>query len=143
MMPRIILDTNVFISGIFWEGNYCSQIIAAWKAGRFTLVTSLEIVKELVDTLREFKIEMPAEIIEGWRTMIVENSTIVLPLQKLDLVKDDPKDNKFFEAALAGEAQYLVSQDKKQVLKIQEFRGIRTVTPEKFCTILAGWNEGK
>ena len=32
---RIVLDTNVFISGIFWEGNFCSQIIDKWKRGKF------------------------------------------------------------------------------------------------------------
>ena len=54
MTISVVLDTNIFISGIFWEGNYCSQIIDAWRAGKMTLISSLEIVQELVGTLRDF-----------------------------------------------------------------------------------------
>ena len=132
MTTKVVLDTNVFVSGIFWEGNYCSQIIDAWRSGKILLVTSLEIVQELVETLRDFKIEMPEEMIQEWQTMIIENSIIVIPKKKLDIVKGDPKDNKFFETAIAGEAQYIVSQDRKHILKIKEYEGIKTIHPEEF-----------
>jgi predicted nucleic acid-binding protein len=72
---RIVLDTNIFISGIFWEGNYCSQIIDAWRAGKIMLVSSLDMVQE--DTIRDFKIKMPDEIMQEWRTIIIENSVMV------------------------------------------------------------------
>jgi len=135
-MMRVVLDTNIFISGIFWEGNYCSQIIDAWRAGKIMLVSSLEMVQELLETIRDFKIEMPEEMIQEWRTMIVENSVMVVPNEKLDIVKNDPKDNKFFEAALAGKAKYIISQDKKHVLSIPEFKGIKTIHPEEFVKLL-------
>ncbi|MDP4012447.1 MAG: putative toxin-antitoxin system toxin component, PIN family [Candidatus Nanoarchaeia archaeon] len=133
---RVVLDTNVFISGIFWDGNYCSQIIDAWRAGKIMLVSSLEIIEEFLETLRDFKIEMPEEIIREWQNTIIENSVIVVPTEKLDIVKNDPKDNKFFEAAVAGKAQYIVSQDKKHVLNIPEFKGIKTIHPEKFLKLI-------
>lgn len=134
MSIRVILDTNIFISGIFWEGNYCSQIIDAWRAGRITLISSLEIVKELVETLRDFRIAMPEEMIEAWRKMIIENAVLVVPTQKIEIVAD-PDDNKFFEAAVAGKAQYIVSQDKA-VLKIGEYQQIKTISPTDFLNIL-------
>ena len=46
---NVVIDTNVLISGIFWSGNYSSQVIDAWKNGKFTLITSEEIIKELVE----------------------------------------------------------------------------------------------
>ena len=134
MSIRVVLDTNIFISGIFWEGNYCSQIIDAWRAGSITLISSLEMVQELVETLRDFRIAMPEEMIETWRKMIIENAVLVVPTQKIEIVAD-PDDNKFFEAAIAGKAQYLVSQDKA-VLKIGEYRQIKTITPTDFLKIL-------
>ncbi len=76
MSLRVVLDTNIFISGIFWEGNYCSNIIEAWRGGKIVLVSSLEIIQELVETLRNFKIEMPEEIILEWQNMIIGNSLI-------------------------------------------------------------------
>jgi len=48
------LDTNVFISGIFWEGNFCSQIVTKWRNEKFELVSSVEILNELIKTLKEF-----------------------------------------------------------------------------------------
>src|SRR3989344_1729458 len=98
-MIKVVVDTNVFISGIFWEGNYCSQIIHAWRTGKIQLISSLEILQELSEKLQSFKIQMPKEMIQEWRHMIIENATMVEPTEKLDLVKNDPKDNKFFEAA--------------------------------------------
>lgn len=55
---RVVLDTNVFISGIFWEGNFCSEIIELWKNGKFELVVSIELIEELMETLKSFKIQM-------------------------------------------------------------------------------------
>ena len=136
MNLRVVLDTNVFISGIFWEGNYCSQIINAWKEKKIILVSSLEIIQELTDTLRDFKIDMDGELIREWRNTIIENSVMVAPIKILGVVKDDPKDNKFFEAAIAGNAQYLVSQDKKHVLKIPEYCGVKTIHPEEFVKLI-------
>ncbi len=131
MTVRAVLDTNVFISGIFWEGNYCSQIIGAWRAGKVTLVTSLEIIQELVETLRAFKIRMPEEMIDEWRKTLVENAVVAVPATRVKVVQEDPADNKFFEAAIAGNAQYVVSQDK-QVLKVGQYGGIKTVSPPEF-----------
>ena len=47
---KIVMDTNVFVSGIFWEGNFCSQIIEKWKNKKFEIVSSMEIIDELVKT---------------------------------------------------------------------------------------------
>lgn len=134
-MIRVVLDTNIFISGIFWDGNYCSQIIEDWRNGKIILISSIEIIQELIETLRDFKIKIPEEIIQEWRRMIIENSAMVTPIEKINIVKDDPKDNKFFEAAVTGNAKYIVSQDKKHILNIPEFRGIKTIHPEKFVKL--------
>ncbi len=135
-MIKVVVDTNVLISGIFWEGNYCSQVIDAWRFGKITMISSIEIVKELVETLRDFKIQMPEEMINEWQNRIIENAVVVEPKEKLDVVKNDPKDNKFFEAALAGNADYIISQDRKHILSIKEYKGIKTILPEEFLKII-------
>ena len=128
---KAVLDTNVFISGIFWEGNFCSQIIEAWKEGKINLVTSSPIIEELIKVLNNFKIQMQDEEIKKWKKIIIENSVIVEPSIKLDLIKDDPSDNKFIEAALAGKARIIVSQDKN-LLKLKQYENIKIVSPEYF-----------
>ncbi len=136
MILRVVSDTNVFISGIFWEGNYCSQIIDLWRAGKILLVCSLEMIDELADTLRNFKIKMDEKSVKEWCSILIENAIIVVPAEKLELVKNDTKDNKFFEAAVAGKAHYIISQDKKHVLSIPTFRWIQTINPEKFIELI-------
>lgn len=127
---RLVIDTNVFISGIFWEGNYCSQLIDKWRAGLFELVTSIDIIEELVETLKSFKILLPEDIIYGWKRLIIENSLIIELPDKLDLVKEDPDDNKFIEAAVSADADYLITQDN-HLLKIKEYENVKIIKPEE------------
>jgi len=132
---RAILDTNVFVSGIFWEGNFCSQIIDKWRNKEFELVGSVEILDELVKTLKDFKIQMPEEMIEEWRNLIIENSVIVEPTIKLNVIRDDPEDNKFLEAGISGSVDLIISQDK-HLLNLREYHGIKIVNPEDFLLLL-------
>src|SRR3989338_23863 len=118
---KTILDTNVFISGIFWKGA-SNKVILNWKEGKFTLVTSLEAVSEIIKVLKDFKIKLSDDMIKEWVDLIVRNSIIVEPKEKISIVKDDPKDNIFIETAVAGNADYIVTQDKH--LKLKGFRGI-------------------
>jgi len=131
---KVVLDTNVFISGIFWTGK-SNEILNYWKFGRFDIVSSLEIIEEFVKVMKDFKIQLTDEQIKEWVDMIISNSIIVEPKEKINIVKEDLKDNIFVETAVAGNVEYIVSQDK-HLLKIKEFRQIKIVTPEDFLLIL-------
>ena len=132
---RAIIDTNVFVSGIFWEGNFCSQIIDKWKNKKFELVSSMDILKEFAETLRNYKIEMSDEMIEEWRNLIIESSVIINPKIKLNVIKEDPDDNKFLEAGISGNADLIISQDK-HLLKLKEYQGIKIVSPEEALLLI-------
>ena len=132
---KIIFDTNVFVSGIFWEGNFCSQIINKWKNKKFELVSSVEIIDELIKTLKNFKIQMPDDIIEEFRNLIIENSIIVNPAIKLNIIKDDLDDNKFLEAGITGNVDLIISQDK-HLLKLKEYQGIKILNPEEALLLI-------
>lgn len=132
---RVIIDTNVFVSGIFWEGNFCSQIIDEWKDGKFKLLSSGSILEEFVETLKNFKIQMSDDMIEEWRNLIIENSIVVEPAIKLYVIKDDPDDNKFLEAGICGSADLIISQDK-HLLKLKEYQGIKIVGPKEALLLL-------
>ena len=132
---RAILDTNVFVSGIFWEGNFCSQIIDKWKNKKFELVSTMDILEEFVETLKNFKIQMPDKMIEEWKNLIIENSVIIKQKIKLNAIKDDPNDNKFLEAGISGNADLIISQDK-HLLKLKEYQGIRIVNPEEALLLI-------
>ena len=137
---KAVLDTNVFISGIFWEGNFCSQIISKWRTGEFELVSSKEIIEELVKTLRNFKISMPEDKIQEWINLIIKNAMIVESSEKLEIVKEDPSDNRFLEAAIAGNADWIITQDN-HLLKLKEYEGIKIIKPEEALKLAYGTKE--
>ena len=130
---RAVLDTNVFLSGIHWAGA-SSKVLSAWFLNKFTLVSSMEINRELFTQLRDFKIRMETEEIHYWESLVPKKSELVVPNKKIEIVKDDPDDNKFIETALEGKAEYIVTQDK-HLLKIKEFKGIKIITPEEFIKL--------
>ena len=130
---RVVLDTNVFLSGIHWAGT-SSKVLSAWFLNKFTLVSSMEINRELFTQLRDFKIRMETEEIHYWESLVPKKSELVVPNKKIEIVKDDPDDNKFIETALEGKAEYIVTQDK-HLLKIKEFKGIKIITPEEFIKL--------
>ena len=133
-MIRIVVDTNVFLSGIFWKGNFSSKIIDLWRDRKVDLISSISIIDELIRNLKGFKIKMDEDIVQEWENMILENSFLVEPEEKIDIIKDDFDDNKFIEAAVAGEAEYIVTQDN-HLLKIKEFKSIKIITPKEFLDI--------
>lgn len=131
---KVVIDTNVFISGIFWKNNYSSIILQAWKNNSFELICSIEIIEEIINTLNNFKIKLPDEIILSWKKYLLNNTTIVTPRKKLRIVKEDPDDDKFIEAAIEGIATIIITQDK-HLLKIKEFEGIKIMKPKEFIDL--------
>ncbi len=82
-----------------------------------------------------FKIPLDSADISWWESLILERSSIVFPSEKVEVVESDPEDNKFIEAALEGNAQYIVSQDK-HLLNVKEHCGIKIISPDEFLKLL-------
>lgn len=131
---KVILDTNIFISGIFWKGD-CNKIILAWKNRKFSLFTSKEIIYELVKVLKDFKIQMNEELIREWIKLIVNNSTVIEPKIKLNIIKEDESDNRFLECALEGNVNCIISQDK-HLLKLKKINNINILKPGEFLRLI-------
>ena len=112
---RVVLDTNVFVSGIHWTGS-SEKILCVWMEGKFELVSSLPIIEEIVRILANFKLPLDADNISWWENLILEKSLVVVPSEEVDIVKNDSDDNKFIEAALEAQAEYIISQDKHLLL---------------------------
>lgn len=62
---------------------------------------------------------------------IVSLASIIDPTERLNVVKDDPDDNKVLECAIAGKVDFIVSSDN-HLLKLKEFKKIKLVTPSEF-----------
>jgi hypothetical protein len=130
---RVVVDTNIIVSA--YLGGALEGIIVAWKSGRFTLVVSKEIAEEYLDVLRRPKFKIESTEIDDFAALLLDRADFVIPLESLNVVQDDPTDNKFLEAAVAGNANLIVSGDE-HLLEIKSFRNISIIKPRRFVDML-------
>jgi putative PIN family toxin of toxin-antitoxin system len=130
-MIKVVLDTNVFISALFWKGAPY-QIFKRILEGAILNFVSPQILEELKERLLE-KFKLPPERVKEYLEIIVFNSQVVYPKKKLNIVKEDPNDNKIIECALEAQASFIVSGDK-HLLEIKEYKGIRIISPKEFLS---------
>ena len=77
------------------------------------------------------KVENHNLIISKIVQRVIANSEIIEPKEKYKIIKDDSDDNKFLDCAVAGKANFIISQDK-HLLTLKEFKSIKIVTPKEF-----------
>jgi uncharacterized protein len=132
---KAILDTNVFISGVFWKGPPF-EILKAWQEQRFRLAMSPPILDEYRRVLDEIMKKRPLPVLTSILRVIELHSEMVEPVSFAEPVCSDPDDDKFLEAALAAHASYVVSGDAA-LLKVKQYRGIEIVRPRQFVDLLS------
>jgi putative PIN family toxin of toxin-antitoxin system len=101
----------------------------------FTLVTSPPLLDELEDKLR-VKFGVSAADAAAIRAKLENAAELVEPHLILDVVKDDPDDNRVLECAVAGRADYIVSGDR-HLLQLKAHAGIAILTARQFLEALA------
>ena len=128
-MTRVVLDTNVLVSGLGWSGPPAA-IIDAVTAGELTLLSSPALITELRRVLGYPKLAKVFADPNALANLVESASVQVLTSTQLQVVDDD-SDNRALEAALDGSADYIVSGDN-DLLKLGSFQGIPIVTPAAF-----------
>lgn len=128
---RVVLDTNVFISGIFWGGSP-RTILELWAGDKIRIFVTRKILDEYIRVLQ--KIDPDGRVVQRWATFITGNSTVVQD-RSFTKVCRDPEDNKFLDCAIMGRVRYLVSGDD-DLLSLQRIGSIRIVNPAEFLKLI-------
>lgn len=144
--PRYVFDTNTLISAVLFEGSTPGR--AFRKAlNRGVLLTSQGALDEMSAVLEREKFaryvtveERTVEEREIFYTALVNRSEIIEPTVNVQECRD-PRDDKFLEIAVDGDAAALVSGDK-DLLVLHPFRGIPIVTPAEFLRIAGQASQG-
>ncbi|MBA3672271.1 MAG: putative toxin-antitoxin system toxin component, PIN family [Gemmatimonadaceae bacterium] len=125
---RVVLDTNVVLSGIFF-GGLPGRILDAWQAGHLTLVLSPVILAEYHRAGAALAVRYPsAETALGpLLALLAQAATIVNAPELAAAVSADPEDDKFLACALASRTPVIVSGDK-HLLRVSGWRGIEVLT---------------
>src|SRR5450755_4919575 len=108
---RVVLDTNVFVSGIFFSGPP-HRILAAWRDQQVTLVYSPAILEEYERVLAELSSSFPEVNSEPFLNLLQRYGEIVRSVAASGVSCRDQADIKFIDCLLQSKARCLVSGDK-------------------------------
>ena len=133
---RIVLDTNVLMSGIFFAGPP-ALILAAWAEGRLELLATVEILAEYRRVGSRLSQQYPSVDVDPVLDLVVRESRIVEPFPVPEDACDDKDDSKFLACAISGRASCVVSGDRA-LLRASGHEGIEVVTPRDFLTRFLG-----
>jgi len=127
---RVVLDTNVFVSGIFFAGPPY-QILEDWRDGRVQLLVSREIMLEYQRVGERLAKQFPGVELGPILNLLAFTAEIISAPDLPETVCSDSDDVKFLACAVAGNAKCIVSGDK-HLLDASGYRGIKVVRPRKF-----------
>jgi len=137
---KVILDTNVFISGVFFTGPPY-QILKAWREGEVKLVVSQEILEEYLRVGETLAAQFSGVELAPILELLTVEAELTLAPSLPEPVCVDPDDDKFLACALASKTKLIISGDK-QLLKVSGYRGIEVVRPRKFVDDYLGERRG-
>jgi hypothetical protein len=133
---RLVLDTNILVSALLASTSLPAHLVALWREGRFDLLTSAEQIDELMSVTRYPKIRARlAPALAG--RLVNQVRDLAVELKNLPTVTacTDPYDNYLLAMAVAGAADFLVTGDKRDLLSMQHYEGIRIVTVRDFLAM--------
>lgn len=127
---RIVIDTNVVISGTFFGGNP-RKVLEAVVDGKIAAFATADIVAEYQEIVDEMILRKQGRLRRDVLAPFEAALHLVQPDCSLDVCRD-PDDDKFLECAVASHALYIVSGDK-DLLDLGAFDNVDIVTAAEFC----------
>ncbi len=127
---RIVVDTNVLISGVFF-GGFPKKILSAIVENRLTACATIEIINEYEEIVSEMIERKQGRINRNILAPLIKAMEIIEPATHVELCRD-PDDDKFLGCARDARALYIVSGDK-DLLVLEHFENIQIITAKEFC----------
>jgi uncharacterized protein len=131
---RAVIDTNILVSGLIRKQGLPGQVLRRLRDGDFSIIYSVPIMVEVVDVLSRPQIQRKYQVMSDDITALINlvrlRGELVSPNRKIDTCRD-PKDNRFLEAAIEGNADMIVSGDK-DLLDMVDFETIPIISTAEF-----------
>lgn len=127
---RVVIDTNVLISGVFF-GGFPREILSAVVSQKIIACVTTEIINEYEEIVQEMIRRKQGHINKAILSPLIKVMEIIEPVTQVEICRD-PDDNKFLECAKDSHAFYIVSGDK-DLLVIKQYENIQIVTAKNFC----------
>lgn len=132
-----VIDTNLFISGLFGRNTTTTQLQELWIRQEFRLGTSLEIMKEVSRVLQYPRIKARLidddETVRRFFRLVFCKAVVAKDNFQTDRIVEDPTDNKFLACALEIKADFIVSGDN-HLLSLKHFHRTQIVDAKAFIS---------
>lgn len=132
---RVVIDTNVFVSGLNFMGKPREVLDLIWREEIKVYISSF-ILEELEGVLRE-DFEWDEEKLRSIIKRIKDKTIEVQPKVKVSVIKEKDDDNRILECAVESNVKYIISSDKHHLLSLKEYKGIKILPPVKFLEIVS------
>ena len=106
----VVLDTNILVSALGWPGAE-RRVYAHCRAGNLQMVTSPSLLKELGRVLRYPKFRLAEEEISAFERDVRAHARLLHPQRRLQVVVEDPDDDRVLECAVTGAAAWIITGD--------------------------------
>ena len=127
---RVVLDTNVLVSGLAYPGSVPGRIVGIWRQGGLDVVLSRYILDEMVRVLpRLSRIHLSSSEIRDLADSLMFLADIVEPDAEQDSSLRDPADQQVLATLRASKADYLITGDKDLLALAEKYP---IVTPSSF-----------
>ncbi|UOE47720.1 putative toxin-antitoxin system toxin component, PIN family [Mucilaginibacter sp. SMC90] len=134
---RAVIDTNCLLASIPRQSPHY-WLYEAFRDLKFEWLISNEVLTEYNELLSSFYSSQTAEIVLSLLS-VAQNVIYTEAYFKWNLITKDPDDNKFVDLAIAGNADYIVTNDKHfDVLKELDFPELNVVSLSQFREIILG-----
>ncbi|OGJ39423.1 MAG: putative toxin-antitoxin system toxin component, PIN family [Candidatus Pacebacteria bacterium RIFCSPLOWO2_01_FULL_47_12] len=135
--PLVVIDTNIFISGLIIPRGHPYKVIRLWQDARFDVVISEQLLAEIDDVLQRKKIaaryHLTADSIKKITELLLQQGKMTSPSSGKLTVRD-PKDQFILDTAFSSSADFLVTGDEDLLVLANGFslKKLQIVTPKKF-----------
>jgi putative PIN family toxin of toxin-antitoxin system len=120
---KVVLDTNILISAFVFPGGPPEMVYRAALEGRVTLITSPILLAEFGRVLSEKFGWDPPRVREAVG-QVARLGTVIRPVEQVEVIGEDPADDRVLEAAGTADAEVIVSGDR-HLLRLKRWRGVR------------------
>lgn len=138
-MFKVVLDANIFASALMNPHGKPAEILNYVFENRVQLFASLSIIEELERVLSYPKLVnrhgLKKREIEEFIYDLLSIVALVKEEDTVEVIKEDPSDNKYLSCALKGRTDFIISGDE-HLLNLGSYKGIQIVTPARFLEMM-------
>jgi putative PIN family toxin of toxin-antitoxin system len=136
-MPKVIIDTNILISGLLKQKSDPGLILSLIEQNIITLCLSEAIFTEYEEVLTRDKFKhLDQKKVQEFLLQLKKHAQWVRPRVSVDVIKNDQADNMFLECALTAKADFLVTGNTKH-FTLQKFHQTQILAPKDFMRVIA------